>query len=248
MFVELLRRTIEKMPMPEPSFPKGRTAKIADDDPEQQEANSQASDTLSSALFIAYKNSKGEVSERRIAVKAIHRNTNDTIMISAYCYERRAFRTFRADRIIEAIDLATGEVIDTEDAILECFDIAATDIADDPRAATREALKKCRHVVNILTYLARCDGYFHQNEENVIIHYIVEQCFDYKFDDDYLISRIRGLYPDTDTFFDSLDYLEEKDPESLKKLARYAAQLVQADGEIVAAELDFMSELEGYVS
>ena len=61
-----------------------------------------------------------------------------------------------------------------------------------------------------------------------------------------MLARIRKLYPDTDSFFDSLDYLEEKNPEALPKLARYAARFVQADGEIAKDEIDFMSELQAY--
>ena len=76
----------------------------------------------------------------------------------------------------------------------------------------------------------------------------MDECFDCEFHDEYLLVRLRKHYPDTDAFFDSLDYLEEKEPETLKKIARYAAQLVQADGEIAKEEIDFMNEMQAYAS
>lgn len=169
-------------------------------------------------------------------------------MIGAYCYERKAFRHFRADRVVEAIDLATGEVIDTQVKILESFGVVEKELANDPKTATREALRKCRHAMNVLVYMARCDGHFHYDEENIIIHYLMDECFDCEFHDEYLLARLRKHYPDTDAFFDSLDYLEENEPEALKKIARYAAQLVQADGEIAKEEIDFMSEVQAYAA
>lgn len=234
--------------MPEPALPADRVVKLSEEDPETEQAAAEIADSISSALFISYKNSKGEVSERRISVKTVNRSSSGNIMVGAYCYERRAFRHFRADRIIEAVDLATGEIIDTQAAILESFGIVEKELANDPKTATRNALKKCRHAMNVLVYLARCDGHFHHDEENTIIHYLMEECFDCDFHDEYLLARLRKIYPDTDAFFDSLDYLEANEPDAIDKIARYAARLVQADGQIAKEELDFMSELKAYAA
>lgn len=234
--------------MPEPGVPADRNIKLSADDHESENAGEEIGDSISSALFISYKNSKGEVSERRISIKTVSRSSAGHIMIGAYCYERKAFRHFRADRIVEAIDLATGEIIDTQDAILESFGIVEKELASDPKTATREALRKCRHALNVLTYLARCDGHFHHDEESIIIHYLMDECFDCDFHDEYLLARIRKHYPDTDAFFDSLDYLEENAPDTLNKIARYAARLVQADGQIAKEEIDFITEMQAYAA
>ncbi|HOO81631.1 MAG TPA: TerB family tellurite resistance protein [Alphaproteobacteria bacterium] len=250
MFTVLLKNVLGKMPMPEPEVPENRHIRLVEDEPQTEiEAEEQAealADSISTAVFITYKNSKGEESERRISVKRVSRSAKGDLLVRAYCFERKAVRCFRADRIVEAVDLATGEVWDTQTEILECFGVVEKTLPVDPKAATREALTKCRHAMNVLVYLARCDGHFHHEEENIIIHYLMDECFDCEFHDEYLLARIRKLYPDTDSFFDSLDYLEEKNPEALGKLARYAARLVQADGEIAKDEMDFMNELQAY--
>lgn len=252
MFTALLKNVLVKFPMPEPEVPKNRHIRLVEDEPQTEvEAEEQAesiADSISTAVFISYQNAKGEKSDRRISVKRVSRSANGDLLIRAYCYERKAIRCFRADRIIEAVDLATGEVLDTRAEILECFGVVEKTLPVDPKAATREALTKCRHAMNVLVYLARCDGHFHHEEENIVIHYLMDECFDYEFHDEYLLARVRKLYPDTDAFFDSLDYLEANNPEAIDKLARYAARLVQADGQIAKDEMDFMSELQAYAA
>jgi hypothetical protein len=121
------------------------------------------------------------------------------------------------------------------------------DFGSDPYAPTKKALHKCRYALNVLIYLARCDGLFHHKEEDIIIHYLVSECFNCVFYDAFLLTRIRSHYPDTDAFLDSLDYLQEHAPDSLKKIGKYAAQLVQADGVISREETEFMAELHGYL-
>ena len=223
MFTALLKGTLSQFPMPEPKVPEDRSIYLVEEDQEPEGTGEAVADSISTALFISYKNSKGEVSERRISVKTLDRSESGHLLIRAYCYERKALRTFRADRIIQAIDIETGEVLDTQEKILESFGLVEKELASDPKTATRKALRKCRHALNVLVYLARCDGRFHYDEKDVVIHYLVDECFDCDFDDEYLLARLGRLYPDTDAFFDSLDYLEENDEDGLNKVARYAA-------------------------
>jgi hypothetical protein len=157
-------------------------------------------------------------------------------------------RCFRADRIIEAVDLFTGEIFDPA-ALREHFWIEnEAETEASPRAQTKQALHECRHALNILVYLARCDGFFHPEEENIIINYIATECFTCNFDDEFLLKRVRSHYPDMDTFFNSLDYLRECAPDSLKKIGKFAAQLVQADDVISVEEAEFMAELQNYLA
>lgn len=62
-------------------------------------------------FLIHYEDAKGNVSEREINVRAIT-DKNGVTYLKAYCHARRAMRTFRLDRVVEVIDLGTGEVID----------------------------------------------------------------------------------------------------------------------------------------
>lgn len=242
MFIDLLRKIGSSLPHVEPYVPDGKNIQLVYEDEEDKENSSyeeDLSDTIGTALFITYKSSKGEISTRRISIK---KTENDKIW--AYCFEKQALRSFRLDRIIEAVDMATGEVLLENDGLLS--ELSAPEIEDskDAKSATKKALQKCRHGLNILVYLARCDGHFHSDEIDILSHYMMSECFETNFDSDYLETRFKRHYPDIDDFFDSIDILEKKDPRTIQIISRYAAQIVQADGIIVQQEATLLTELE----
>lgn len=249
MFTELLKKSLKNIPTPEPKIPKNCFINSNfEDDESELSNNEEIEDEISSAVFISYKNSKNEISNRRITIKTVKRSSNGDIVIGAYCFERKALRTFRADRIIEAIDIETGEVLDNQEKIFEAFGILEKENISILFTPTIEALKKYRHQLNVLIYLARCDGHFHYAEEEIIVHYLMDVCFDCNFNDEYLLKRLRRYYPDGETFYNSLDYLQNKAIPELDKVARYSAQLIQADGEITKVETNFMTEIQAYAA
>ena len=61
---------------------------------------------------IIYKDAEGNLSKRKIAVVSF-----DGRMIESYCFLRNERRTFYVQRIIECVDLSTGEVIKDDLAV-----------------------------------------------------------------------------------------------------------------------------------
>ncbi len=132
-----------------PPIPAGSHVEVdpsADEQDERAEGAPEAvGEPLTLSLFIRYRNAAGEQSQRRITVR--HVTGNPPTNLLAFCHERRAARSFRIDRISEIIDPETGEVIDTPALLvmLSSKGIAAI----DPLA---------RRMVNILVFMAGCDG------------------------------------------------------------------------------------------
>jgi predicted DNA-binding transcriptional regulator YafY len=60
-------------------------------------------------LIIGYKDSSGEISERRISGVLPMKNRES---IGAFCHLRNAWRTFLVGNIIFAVDAQTGEIIE----------------------------------------------------------------------------------------------------------------------------------------
>lgn len=56
---------------------------------------------------LVYKDSSGTISERDICFLGMKNNN----LFDAFCFMRNDYRTFRIDRIIELIDVQTGEVV-----------------------------------------------------------------------------------------------------------------------------------------
>ena len=61
-------------------------------------------------LKIKYVDSNGNASERRVDVQKFDRNLYGGTFIG-YCHLRMAKRTFRFDRIVEVVDLESGELV-----------------------------------------------------------------------------------------------------------------------------------------
>lgn len=62
---------------------------------------------------MTYRDAKGDVSVRTIDLKRVDRFENK-IEFYAYCHQRKALRTFRADRVMRLEDLNSGMVFDED--------------------------------------------------------------------------------------------------------------------------------------
>ena len=66
-------------------------------------------------LFLKYRDASDVVTDRRVTVFDVERiggaGGSGALALVTYCHERRAARSFRLDRIVEAIDAETGEVL-----------------------------------------------------------------------------------------------------------------------------------------
>lgn len=69
-------------------------------------------DLVGCDLEISYMAANGDISDRTVACKDID-NNGDHTYIKGYCQSRRAYRTFRLDRIITLVNTSTGEYIET---------------------------------------------------------------------------------------------------------------------------------------
>lgn len=228
---------------PLPPLPRGRTVVLGETDDSIQSVAAFHAEGLGRAIFISYRDAKGQLSDRRVSIINITETSVGDRLLSAFCHERRARRAFRIDRIIEAIDLATGEVFAGQGLVEGLGALMVNE--ETPEAAV---FHRCRHEITILAFLAKCDGYYHPAEEEVILHHILGACFDLDIDGDLVLSKIRGLYPDVSQYFDALRALAtSKDEEIITRVVRSAIQLVAADGEISPEEHALVSDLEDFL-
>ncbi|TXH09187.1 MAG: hypothetical protein E6R03_17140, partial [Hyphomicrobiaceae bacterium] len=190
-------------------------------------------------IHIRYTDSAGACSARRITVLGLDASSSGACLLRAWCHERRASRAFRLDRISEAHDPATGEVYETSEAI-RTFVEKISHVS--PESETERALKENKHALNILVYLARCDGTYHPDEEDVIAHYMADMCYERDIDEDALLRHVRRLCPTADIFHASCAALMRS--KDINRFLRYAIQLIEADGIIDDREFSAFHEIE----
>jgi hypothetical protein len=124
-FASLFRRTHETPPnLPAPHSPTGlntpdtrETNHAADADEHQVEH--QAIDDVGSELWgisfsIEYRDANANVTVRGIRIRRFSRTAQGWLCMGAYCYERKALRSFRLDRVVSIID-EDGVIWETRD-------------------------------------------------------------------------------------------------------------------------------------
>lgn len=231
--VLLAKVTRSRPPLP-PLLP-GVTVGVSevDDLSEPPSGEESAGPCAGMALQILYRDAQDRPSRRRITVSRITGGVGER-KIRAWCHERRSPRTFRSDRIEEAIDLATGEVIEDVWAWLELETMPAD---------VREALALTADGLVVLAFLAKCDGELHLGEINEAYDFVMEHPADLIVDPFYFDLYFRRLWPDLATCQAAIARMQAR-PEELASLARVAHDLVAADGKVTPEEAEFVRLLD----
>lgn len=219
----------------EPRFPAGRQATLPSADlPEAAPTDAGTSPKSPLMLFIAYRDAQGRASERRVTVRAIHGNPPHILL--CFCHERRAFRHFRFDRIIEAVHPETGEVFVGHE-IIEA-------ISDAGYQAVDPFMKR---LVIILVFVMRCDGRADLEEWEVIDDAITD--WSSQFDNGKSASQAmimaRRIAPDSDDMLTALGGLLTMPGRSpaVRFLSRSVQRLIGADGVEAPDEFAWAVEL-----
>ncbi|MGE5546244.1 MAG: WYL domain-containing protein [Solirubrobacterales bacterium] len=186
------------------------------------------------ALGIVYLNAAGKETRRRITVRSVS-SRGEVQQLYAYCHEREALRQFRVDRIKELLVLATGEVIEDPKAFFDGL---------SGRDPTAEALSGVRHALQILTFLARCDGHFHPAELSEIMEFVIFSSPNPSAVDEARVrTYVSALYPDKASYFRSLRAVRFSGADQMKRVVRAIKLVLDADG--ILDDAEFQWALEG---
>ena len=232
-------RKEDSVPPPPPVGRKPEVPSTQDDVLEEEPSRSE-SPALGQALFIKYKDSKGQISERRISIKAVMQQSKGPV-VRAFCFERKAVRAFKVDRIVELHDLGTGEVFDDTDDIYAALGFKT--ISENLGTREDRILFKYKDEITTLAFLARCDGDFSIEEEDVILDYLKDLSTERLKPGD-LRKKIKGMAPAEDAFEESLSRLSSTSLDHIENLVDASISLVEADDKVTPEEEHFLVRLE----
>jgi hypothetical protein len=193
------------------------------------------------ACHIIYRDDAGALSGRCIVIRSLRPCAGD-LDVFAYCQLRGALRQFRASRILEAVDLATGEIFTPGLAYLASHGLLAGAAADGEYDSAM-AVAACRDEVTVLTVLAGADGRFEEDEEDRIVIHVMDRFPDPGVEENGVRARIRAFAPDEGAFHAALRRLGAGlgDAHALMRTIR---QLVDCDGRLALEEIMFVEAIE----
>lgn len=222
-------------------------------------------DLWGSTFCIEYRDANGNESFRRIMMYHFVRYKTGDVILSAQCLERNALRHFRFDRIRSIVD-DDGEAHDpilyfeielsvdivsyltagnTNDEYSDIHSQPSEAQIDKPGVLQRNV---CRDGLRVLVAISRSDGDYHPSEIAEVLNYIVSESrvagINTTEDDKAaLLAYLKLQRPDKKTLQKCLSKLEERSPETRKRLFLAAEKVVLADGKIHSNEISFLQKI-----
>lgn len=195
------------------------------------------------AFHIVYSDAKNALSGRCVTLRSLKHEVTD-VRLTAYCYMRSAMRMFMASRVVEATDLATGEVHDDGLSFFREHPLLRMMTADEAGEKSAEllALQDCRDEIIILSFVGASDGDFDEDEQEQIVRHVMLRT-DEPLHEPTIRRRVRSFVPDERAFERALNRLcgGEGHPDALMRSMR---RVVDADGEVDPEEVAFASEVQ----
>lgn len=193
---------------------------------------------------IDYKDRNGEETTREIEVRQVQ-ESHGRYAIDAYCYLRYDHRTFINDRVQEAVNLDSEEVVED----LACD--AMAQYKASPEGCALTAIDMEWKAVAILVYVCRADGRMRKPERTIIAGFLKRRCTDLTLDDkelDSAIKSIRGIpeYREFKRFIRDLKV--DGDHDKLNDLLECAKRIVASEKTIDPMEKAALEVLEKAIS
>lgn len=189
-------------------------------------------------LRLRYTDGSGQRTERVVDVHRLGPYGPGRDLIIGYCHMRNATRTFRTDRIAQAVDIATGEIIADPSAWLRAR------YAASPVAATKRLLEEEFDAICVLYYVGKADGQLRRAEREIIVATCQALGDDAQLTPDTLDDMISTLdLPNANAFRGAVRRLAARDA-SLRAIVMHACEKIVATQKTVHPlekdALDFM--------
>lgn len=201
-------------------------------------AGQELSDVVSieTQLLLHYKDAAGKLTKRLVDVREV--DIGWTLgYLSGVCHLRKAFRTFRLDRVEQCINPETGEIINIQEHLRKIY-------SDSPTFSMDKVLKDAYDVMRALLYIGKADGRLTRKEKEIMLQ------FCQSFADDNRISladldKVFDYYaiPSKSNFKVICGRISKLPLEAREKAVEMAAKLIFTEKRADAGEIEAINYL-----
>lgn len=219
-----------------PPVPQGRVTFVPVDDIPAVRVRTR-DETSSWACEIVYVDDKDQRSERQITCRRLNGYGGIT-HVDAHCHVRDRPRSFRIDRIVEMIDLSTGELLDPVSHFARLGVTGVLAVEDKGFTA----------FVQIATFMAKCDGDYHPLEEEALEAAITAYCLRFDGNDAMIeeaLARLPSIAPDGADVAKAVKRLKGSaiGARASRLILDHCSQIMNADGHHHQREVAWAVEL-----
>lgn len=186
-----------------------------------------------------YINTDGISSRRIIDVRAFALDSDG--YIRAFCHARKMVRTFKYSGIIGLVDLETGEVVEPSlfrRRLQERYEEA-------PERQMDFFIREMRPIVDVLVYIAYCDGKYAPSEQRYIAQWLTDKS---EMGADFLAYALGVMkswpVPDLMDFSFAVRAINQRFPEWRDSVLEYAQNVAKADRKVTDEEMNHLEKLE----
>jgi hypothetical protein len=214
-------------------------------DRQQDQPNWQAQPITGHSMEIVYRDSRGQLSERQIVCHRLESYSGGTHLV-ARCALRGAQRTFRVDRIEQAVLSVTGEVFEPGTALLDVYAIDRESSGRFRFGLPPRKFALFNAALNVLVFVARCDGKWHPLEFEAIESFVMACWLRLDFPGDLDLAAVAAhvgrLTPDAEVLWTSVDAVAAN-PAMAALVRRHLVSVIDADGVHHPREVWFASQI-----
>lgn len=202
------------------------------------------------SCLISYASASGAPSERQISCSRLELS-GGVSYLRAHCHLRGKQRVFRIDRIVEVVDLHTGEVTQDATSFFGRFVIGfQTESAYHWGLSPKQRVDLVA-ALNVLAFLARVDGRFHPREAAAIEAFACGYWMRAELRGDPPINDIVAyadrLKPDAEIFYVALERAAGQ-PTIRAMLPRAIVAVIEADGVITPEEHRYAQRVSDFLA
>lgn len=183
-------------------------------------------------MIIDYLDSKGQKSTRQIACRRIDQFADKAYLV-AWCELRRQTRSFNVSRIARAVDAGTGEIYEPGSVLLDLFTVDRKSTGRYRFGLNPRNFARFNAALNILAFVARCDGDWHILESAAIDDFVMACWLRLDFPGDLdleaVSAHVSRLAPDAEALWLSVNECA-KDPQLARLVIHYLTKVIDADG------------------
>jgi predicted DNA-binding transcriptional regulator YafY len=174
---------------------------------------------VNAELHLKYKDGNGQRTERAVDIRQYGQWEGGYLLIG-HCHLRNATRTFRTDRITEAVDRTTGEVIPELGTYLD------RPYTDSPDRAVDLLLETDLEAIAILLFVAKADGAMRAPERKVIVDTCRALAGDSRITDERIVGLLREFEVPTMSAYQSAVKRMAERPDATRRQILAAAEAI----------------------
>ncbi|MBE7219112.1 MAG: TerB family tellurite resistance protein [Caulobacteraceae bacterium] len=208
------------------------SAAAGPDSDDMQVEGEVSSDAPPLVFELTYADNRRAHSHRIVTLRRIEQRPGDLVVV-AFCHLRTSLRSFLASRIVELIELSTGEVSSDAFGYFMTHPLVGR-IGAAGVTPEAEAVRACQHELVILTFLSAADGNLAEAEEDAVVLHVLEAS-----DEALNVAQVRRLVrnftPDAAAFTRAIRCLRAGAGD-IRALRRSMRRVMDADGEVAMEE------------